>query len=231
MTDAISHSIQRLLRALGLRSINAQFFFSYCLIFCCAALTAAVLFFSEQDASQIDRAGAQRMLSQKVTKEALLVAQGVLPMAELEASISRFNEAQRLLIEGDARQGIAPISHPKAQQDLARVARLWQDVSADALQIASGKALDLAAFNQASLEVLKQMHQIVGELSADANATAQQQLWLALGSTVLILILVVLGRVAGMGWLMNRISQLRECLEKVAEGDFSRALNTPYNDD
>lgn len=231
MTDAISHSIQRLLRALGLRSINAQFFFSYCLIFCCAALTAAVLFFSEQDASQIDRAGAQRMLSQKVAKEALLVAQGVIPMAELEASINRFNDAQRLLIDGDARQGIAPISHPKTQQDLARVARLWQDVSGDALRIASGQPLDLAAFNQSSLEVLKQMHQIVGELSADANATAKQQLWLALGSTVLILVLVVLGRVAGMGWLMNRISQLRECLEQVAEGDFSRTLTTPYNDD
>ena len=63
MFDAITDLIQRSLRLLGFRSINSQFFFSYLLIFCCAALTAAVLFLSVRDATQLDMAGAQRMLS------------------------------------------------------------------------------------------------------------------------------------------------------------------------
>ncbi|MBU2330514.1 MAG: type IV pili methyl-accepting chemotaxis transducer N-terminal domain-containing protein, partial [Gammaproteobacteria bacterium] len=77
MTSTLANVIQSLLRGLGLRTINNQFFFSYSLIFLCAALTAAVLFMSAKDASQIDMAGAQRMLSQKMMKEALLAAQGV----------------------------------------------------------------------------------------------------------------------------------------------------------
>src|SRR5512145_3093495 len=40
MFDWITDSIQAALRALGLRSINAQFVFSYRLIFLCGALTA-----------------------------------------------------------------------------------------------------------------------------------------------------------------------------------------------
>ncbi len=72
MTSTLANVIQSLLRGLGLRTINHQFFFSYSLIFLCAALTAAVLFMSAKDASQIDMAGAQRMLSQKMMKEALL---------------------------------------------------------------------------------------------------------------------------------------------------------------
>jgi methyl-accepting chemotaxis protein len=72
MTSTLANVIQSLLRGLGLRTINNQFFFSYSLIFLCAALTAAVLFMSAKDASQIDMAGAQRMLSQKMMKEARL---------------------------------------------------------------------------------------------------------------------------------------------------------------
>ena len=60
MTSTLANVIQSVLRGLGLRTINLQFFFSYSLIFLCAALTAGVLFMSSKDASQIDMAGAQR---------------------------------------------------------------------------------------------------------------------------------------------------------------------------
>ena len=66
MSETLTRGVQGVLRGLGLRSINAQFFFSYSLIFICAALTALALFLSDRDATQIDRAGAQRMLSQKM---------------------------------------------------------------------------------------------------------------------------------------------------------------------
>ena len=43
MTSTLANVIQSVLRGLGLRTINLQFFFSYSLIFLCAALTAGVL--------------------------------------------------------------------------------------------------------------------------------------------------------------------------------------------
>ena len=52
MMDALASLIQKLLRLLGLRSINMQFFFSYSLIFVCAATTVGVLFLLERAASR-----------------------------------------------------------------------------------------------------------------------------------------------------------------------------------
>ena len=46
MTSTLANAIQTLLRGIGLRTINRQFFFSYSLIFLCAAVTAGVLFLS-----------------------------------------------------------------------------------------------------------------------------------------------------------------------------------------
>jgi hypothetical protein len=43
------------------------------------------LFLSSRDASQLDMAGAQRMLSQKMVKEALLAAQGVGAAGDVES--------------------------------------------------------------------------------------------------------------------------------------------------
>ncbi|MCJ8169140.1 methyl-accepting chemotaxis protein [Atopomonas sediminilitoris] len=228
---SLSNLIQRVLRALGLRTINAQFFFSYCLIFCCAALTAAVLFFSEQDASQIDRAGAQRMLSQKIAKESLLAAQGLVAPSDVKASITLFDDSHRVLLKGDSAAGQLAVSQPDAVEGLREVDRLWPAFREQAMQVAAGDISDLSGFNQNSVQLLQKMHAVVGMMSAAANQTAKQQLWLALGSTLVILILVVLGRLCGMDWLMQRIQALRECLEQVAAGDFSRPLETPYSDD
>ena len=72
---------------------------------------------------------------------------------------------------------------------------------------------------------------MVSLISAQANRSASQQLWVALGSTLCILLLVVLGRIAGMNWLMLQIDELRGRLEKVSQGDFSAPLQVRHADD
>ncbi|VXB77721.1 Chemotaxis protein [Pseudomonas sp. 8AS] len=231
MFDWITDSIQAALRALGLRTINAQFFFSYSLIFLCAALTAAVLFLSVRDASQLDMAGAQRMLSQKMAKESLLVAQDLLPASSLEQTIQRFEQSHRSLRDGDPAGTPAAVQLPAARAQLELVDQRWQGYRELVRRVAGGQAGAAQQLAGESEALLKDMHQVVTLLSADSNRTAALQRWLSMGATLAILLLVVLGRLAGMNWLMARVDELRGRLELVAGGDFSRPLAVRHADD
>ena len=231
MTSTLANAIQALLRSVGLRTINSQFFFSYSLIFLCAALTAGVLFMSGKDASQIDMAGAQRMLSQKMIKEAMLAAQGIGSLADVDATIRRFEQSHRLLLQGDAAKGIAPVELDSARPHLQRVDQVWQRFRPAVRTLAAGQNADLKAVSADANEILAASNEVVSLISAEANRSAAQQLWVALSSTLCILLLVVLGRVAGMSWLMRHIEELRTRLEKVSQGDFSAPLQVRHADD
>ena len=230
MTGTLASVIQSLLRGLGLRTINLQFFFSYSLIFLCAALTAGVLFMSSKDASQIDMAGAQRMLSQKMMKEALLAADGVGSPADVDKTIQRFEQSHRLLLSGDRSQGVAPVELASAKQPLQRVDQIWQRYRPEVQALAAGQNVDLKIVAADSNEILVATNEVVSLISAEANRSAAQQLWVAMGSTFCILLLVVLGRVAGMNWLMRQVDELRSRLERVSQGDFSAPLQVQYPD-
>ena len=230
MTGTLASVIQSLLRGLGLRTITLQFFFSYSLIFLCAALTAGVLFMSSKDASQIDMAGAQRMLSQKMMKEALLAAEGIGGPADVDKTIERFEQSHRMLLNGDRSQGIAPVELASAKLPLQRVDQIWQRYRPEVQALAAGQSIDLKIVAADSSEILAATNEVVSLISAEANRSAAQQLWVAMGSTFCILLLVVLGRVAGMNWLMLQIDQLRSRLERVSQGDFSAPLHVQYAD-
>ncbi|MDX1723227.1 MAG: methyl-accepting chemotaxis protein [Pseudomonas sp.] len=230
MSDTLAHGIQWLLRGFGLRTLNTQFFFSYSLIFLCAALTAGVLFSSDQDARQLDMAGAQRMLSQKMAKESLLVAQGALPLASLEATLQRFERAHRLLVQGDPGQGVAAVELPAAQERLRQVDQAWNRYRTLVLAVARGDSAALTMLGRDSEALLAASNDVVLLMSAAANRSATVQLWVALGSTLAILLLVILGRVAGMSWLMRQLDELRGRLEGVSQGDFSQQLAVAYTD-
>jgi len=231
MTSTLANVIQSVLRGLGLRTINLQFFFSYSLIFLCAALTAGVLFMSSKDASQIDMAGAQRMLSQKMMKESLLAAQGIGGPADVEKTIQRFELSHRLLMKGDRSQGVAPVELASAQPHLQRVDQIWQRYRPAVQALAAGQSPDLKALATDANDILAASNEVVSLISAEANRSASQQLWVAMASTFCILLLVVLGRIAGMNWLMLQIDELRGRLEKVSQGDFSAPLQVRHSDD
>ena len=231
MNDSLAHGIQSVLRGIGLRTIKRQFSFSYSLIFLCAALTAGVLFFASKDAAQIDMAGAQRMLSQKMMKEALLAAQGVLAPADVEKTIQRFEQSHRLLLQGDKAGGVEPVALPSAKEQLARVDGIWQRYRPAVLALAAGDSASLAAVAADADALLAASNEVVGLISTQASRSAQQQLWVAMSSTLVILLLVILAHLGGMNSLMRQINELRGRLEKVSQGDFSQPLQVNHADD
>nr|WP_178087322.1 methyl-accepting chemotaxis protein [Pseudomonas sp. C27(2019)] len=233
MGQSIANSIQWILRSIGIRSIDKQFLFSYCLIAAFTSVVAIHLFLSfSNDAAGINTAGAQRMLSQKVAKEALLAGQGVGSKDIVQATITQFENAHNALLNGNAQQGISAISDQHIRKQLQHVEQLWADYKRVIFNYLDNPANSeyLQALYERSPIVLKEMNAAV--LMMEAHSENKSQLLLAASASVIVLILVTLGRMFGMSVLMEQVSLLREHLEAVGNGDFSHRLkiNNPDNE-
>ena len=226
MRESIARFVENLLSAIGLKSIDRQFLFSYALIFICALATAAGLYLTlGTDATAIDVAGRQRMLSQRVAKEALMAAQGVEQQAVVNKTIKLFEDSHRNLLQGSAELNIPAVTTPEIRDQLVKVEGLWRDYKKEILAyIAKPDAATLKAIHQQSPVVLKEMNKGVGMMAREANASVAKQQRIALGMTAVILVLVILGRMFGMTVLMRNIALLRDHLVAVGDGDFSKPL-------
>ena len=75
----------------------------------------------------VNVAGRQRMLTQKMTKEKLLINKGDKEYEhKLTSTIKLFDESLTALIEGDSNQHIVKPSNEKIQKQLATVASMWK---------------------------------------------------------------------------------------------------------
>lgn len=232
MKKRISDLIQSILRGIGIRSLDKQFLFSYSLIALFTIVVAAHLLISHNnDATTINVAGAQRMLSQKAAKEALLAGAGLEDKAAVIATIQQFDNAHQALLNGNRERGINAVTDPEVLSQLQKVERLWQDYKSGINNYLEQQSpAHLRAIHERSPLVLKEMNAAVMMMESSAQADAQQQLYVAFGSTIIILILVTLGRIFGMGTLMSQVHRLREHLYLVSEGDFSSTLAIDHPD-
>lgn len=235
MRDAISHLIQAVLQGIGLRSIDKQFLFSYSLIAAFTPVVAIHLFLSlNNDAAGINMAGAQRMLSQKVAKEALLAGQGLGSKDEVLATIRQFENAHQALLRGNQQLNITAVTDKQALAQLHNVERLWNDYKQAILSYLDNPAnsAHLQALYERSPIVLKEINAAVLLMEEQVNRDSKSQVLLAATATVIVLILVTLGRMFGMTVLMQHVNYLREHLENVGNGDFSHKLkiDNPNNE-
>ncbi len=226
MRTVIARFIQRLLKHIGIKTLDKQFFFSYLLIFLFALVSAVSLFSTlRSDATAIDVAGRQRMLSQKLAKEALLAAEKVESPAAVQATIQLFETSHRQLLEGDAEQGIARVEDPAIRAQLEKVQRLWQGYKEHILAyVAEPNRATLAAIHEQSPRVLGEMNQAVGMMASQADEAVRAQQLMALMMIGGILLLVVFGRMFGITVLMQQIENLRRHLGEVSKGDFSQPI-------
>ncbi len=228
----VARLIDRTLRLIGLRTISRQFSFSYLMIFVFAVVTAISLYFSlSNDAATINEAGRQRMLSQRLAKEVMMVVQGVEDKAVLEKTIRLFSDSHQHLLNGDPATGISPPATVEIRQQLEHVDALWRDYQkAITAYMTTPARSQLAAIHQQSPVILKEMNKAVGMMAAESTRSVQYQQILALGMTGGILLLVILGRMFGLAFLMDQILLLKEHLFAVADGDFTRRIDIRYKD-
>ena len=106
--DFIANTIQLILRSLGIKSLNKQFLFSYLLITALVSIILIQLFSTfNSNATVINVAAAQRMLSQKMAKEALLISQGSSDIDRLNTTLNQFESSHNALLKGDVSRKIA----------------------------------------------------------------------------------------------------------------------------
>jgi methyl-accepting chemotaxis protein len=226
MRETIAHIINAMLKGIGLKTLDKQFLFSYALIFIFASVSVISLFLSMgTDASSINMAGAQRMLSQRVAKEAMLVAQGAEKREAAEGTIKRFESSHSALMNGDKSLDIAAVKDEKIRAQLNKVEQLWKEYKLSiSNHMTTPTAETLKAIQSQSPVVLKEMNKGVGMMAESSEAVSRFQQRLAVGTTSAILLLVIFGRMFGMTVLMREIRNLQEHLELVSKGDYTHRM-------
>ncbi|RLK50914.1 methyl-accepting chemotaxis protein [Alkalispirillum mobile] len=232
--DEIAQLLHGALRGIGLRRLDHQFLFSYALIFLLALGSAGFLYMSVDAASgrAIDVAGAQRMLSQRVAKEAMMAAEGVESRATVEATARTWEQAHAGLLEGSEELGIRSVDDAETRAQLEHVLELWEAYRAALFRYMDDPAEQgaLERVHELSPEVLQEMNRAVGMMSDDFQRSITINQSISGAMALAILVLVVLGRMFGLSWLMDQIDAVRQRMGAVAGGDFTQRLSTPYKD-
>ncbi|MBA4501223.1 methyl-accepting chemotaxis protein [Marinobacterium marinum] len=218
-------ALERILEMIGLRSLDAQFMFSYVLIFVLTALIGVAVWMAGSDgATAINLAGKQRMLSQRLAKETLLLQQGVIQADLPRATMRSFDTAHRALLEGSAELGIKPV-RGEARIQLERVGQVWRDYRGNVERLVqaagAGGATELMQLQAGSLDVLTEMNKAVGMMEQDAIAEQRLLQNIALGVTAVVLLLIVMGRAFGLTVMFRQIKNLRDHLRILSQGNFS----------
>jgi nitrate/nitrite-specific signal transduction histidine kinase len=121
---------------------------------------------SQQMGTVINLAGKQRMLTQKMSKEVLLIAAGVevdANKANLKKTADLFDRTLKGLINGDAGLGLPKTTDPAIQAQLEKVSALWAEFrkSVDAVLAGNTDKAVLQAIASQNLPLLKNMNQAV----------------------------------------------------------------------
>lgn len=220
----IGKALEQVLETLGLRTLDVQFMFSYVLIFLLTALIGVSVWLAgSDDATAINLAGKQRMLSQRLAKETLLLQQGVVQADLPRATMRSFEQAHQALLDGNREMGIKAAHDAEIRSQLEQVGRLWQRYrdSVDQLLQGGGTAAQLEQLQANSLQVLNEMNTAVGMM--EKKSIAEQALLqnIALGVTLLVLVLIVMGRAFGLTVMFRQIKNLRDHLRILSQGNFA----------
>ncbi|MDH4320650.1 MAG: methyl-accepting chemotaxis protein [Desulfobulbaceae bacterium] len=159
----------------------------------------------EQDGMVINIAGRQRMLSQKMSKEAISIASNINTEASREALIAThalFNQSHLGLINGDEKLQIPPTTNKVILEQLHRVDALWKHFSEHILEITQTTP-ESPVFKEALADVLannvnllKEMNTAVGMYEAAGKRKVLILKMLLLGGAVISIIATVIAWLA-----------------------------------
>ena len=214
---------QSLLRSFGFKSVKAQFTLSYFLIFLFTAISGFSLYISmDINPQTINMAGRQRMLSQKIAKEAMLVAANVEQRAQLTKTMALFENSHSAILNGDKKLGMKAISSPAIIQQMRYVGTLWQSYKSTINRyIDSNNPNNVAEIYKQSPIILAEMNKAVGMLTDEATETNVEQLSIAILCILATLALVVMGRSFGLSLLISNIKELQLRMADMSQGNFS----------
>ncbi len=119
----------------------------------------------------INLAGRQRMLTQKMTKEAMFIANDFNVREDIEKTQELFERTLNSLIDGDKELGLPPAKSDEIRNQLQKVKGLWNKFKPDIIRAVNGE-LNIASkkiiLYSSSLEILEEMNKVVKMMEADS---------------------------------------------------------------
>ncbi len=114
---------------------------------------------AKSDGAVINLAGRQRMLTQKMTKEAMLTIAGFDQSSALEKTKALFDTTLTGLIDGDASLNIPKLEEGELKEQLLKVSSIWDRFQEDILHAIENPTQDhLKSLSDDSLTILKEMN-------------------------------------------------------------------------
>ena len=225
--------IRKLLQTIGLKSIQAQLLLLSVILVLSGFSAMGIIYYGmEADAATINVAGRQRMLSQRVAKEALLVQAGMEQEAGVNKTIELFESSMHMLRNGDPEHGIVPPMTSEIEAQLSKVNELWSEYRAGIQKLLTADSNLRSEENvglirdlyQRSPIILKEMNTAVKMMETASNANVTVNMQISLG---LILTLMLLSGILYLyvnQYLMKPLLPLREALQMFAKGDLTKPL-------
>ncbi|MEE9122793.1 MAG: type IV pili methyl-accepting chemotaxis transducer N-terminal domain-containing protein [Syntrophobacteria bacterium] len=156
----------------------------------------------EHDSLVINLAGRQRMLSQKITKEILLLSEGHLSSEKVANSINVFHDTLNSLYHGgkaplDLEQTkFAELPKPESKEvvdQLQKVESTWKLFRENALKVVEEKEQpSLEHIKKINVTLLEEMNRAVFLMDAEAARKVQSVRTLLLGGCVALLVLFLI---------------------------------------
>ncbi len=196
----------------------------------------------EQDAPIINIAGRQRMLTQKMTKEALCAAscdrgQQQQACANLVKTRQLFDDSLKALINGNAAMGIPPADDPDIRAQLNKVATMWRSFSNNIQFIASGDPEStqfrrtLSEIMRTNVPLLKEMNKAVKMFENAAKAKmATLKMILYVGIVAALVVFVICVFVVN-GMIIRPVHRLNAMIKGLEAGDLDQRLNMNRGDE
>ncbi|HDY68153.1 MAG: type IV pili methyl-accepting chemotaxis transducer N-terminal domain-containing protein [Candidatus Scalindua sediminis] len=157
-----------------MKTIQSKLAVVFCIFLALGVAGIVLAFMNSQkdDGAVINLAGKQRMLTQKMSKEAIALSQGVGSKGSLEKTINLFDKTLKGLISGDKELNLPATTNPKILAQLNHVQKLWKDHNSNLQIVLANSAETTAALsyiNDNNIQLLKEMNKAVGMLEKKAS--------------------------------------------------------------
>ncbi|HHL39733.1 MAG TPA: methyl-accepting chemotaxis protein [Deltaproteobacteria bacterium] len=177
----------------------------------------------DSDGKILNIAGRQRMLTQKMTKEALAIVEGSNSTEALRATAELFDRSLKALIDGDAKMGVPPVSDAELAAQLDKVKGMWDGFKKNIDKFLSGThdAESVKYLLANNVPLLKEMNKAVGMYER-----LQKHKVTRLKITLIVFLCISIA-VAVAGWLLvmrviaKPIDSLVEMATGMSGGDFT----------
>jgi methyl-accepting chemotaxis protein len=179
----------------------------------------------------INLAGRQRMLTQKMTKEAMFIVNGFDAKNDVGKTKQLFEHTLNGLIDGDEELGLPPAKNKEIKAQLQKVKGLWSNFKNKIDETVSGQGGNKDMLYTSSLEILKEMNRGVKMMEEDSSKAIGR---LRTGALITFLISLLVAATAFYFVRRNIISQLHatvDVAERLKDGDLTVEIDVLSGDE